>query len=136
MQRRNGHRFAAVEANQCGIDQITHFHDFAQGVDVDTGAVPNLRAGGCGQYGLHINTLRRKFQAQALGQKQHKRLGRPIDRHTELRCQTHHRTDVDDGAFTCFGKAWRDGAGEPHQRGGVEGHQLRNAVGALLDEGA
>ncbi|CAI8784070.1 hypothetical protein EMIT0373P_11618 [Pseudomonas chlororaphis] len=69
-----------------------------------------------------------------MGEEQHERLGRTVDRHAELRCQAHHRTDVDDRAFACFGQARGDGAGEPHQRRGVEGNQLRNAVGALVDE--
>ncbi|MDT4838663.1 hypothetical protein FQZ97_724250 [compost metagenome] len=136
MQWRDGHRLAAIEADQGCVDQIVHFHDVAQGIDVDARALPDLRAGGRRQNGLHVDALGGEFQAHALREKQHERLGRTVHRHAELWRQPNNRADIDDRAVTGLCQAWGDGAGESYQRGGVKRDEVSDAVWRLFDKAA
>lgn len=70
-------QLATVEANQCRIDQFTHFHHLGEGVDVDTGPRPNFGAGRCGQHRLYIDALGRQLKVQTLRQKQNEGFGAP-----------------------------------------------------------
>lgn len=63
-------RKATIKADECGIHQITYFHDLVQGIDIDARAIPDFRAGSSRQHGLYVDALRCQLQAQSLGQKQ------------------------------------------------------------------
>lgn len=91
VQRRDSDEFATIEAHQRRINQFTDLHDLGKRIDVDAGALPDFRAG-CGrQHRLHVDPAGRQLEIQSLRQEQHEGFGGAVDRHTELRCQTHHR---------------------------------------------
>ncbi len=55
MKRRNRYQLAAIEPDQCSINQLTHFHHLGESVDIHTCMRPDFGAG-CGrQHGLHID---------------------------------------------------------------------------------
>ena len=85
-KRRDGHRFATVEADERRIDQIVYLHHVGKRRDVGADVFPDLRSRRGGKHGLDVDALRPELEAEPLRQKQHEGFGRAVDRHAELRC--------------------------------------------------
>ena len=133
-KRRDGHRFATVEADQRRINQIVDLHHVGKRVDVGANMFPDLRSRRGGKHGLDVDALRPELEAEPLRQKQYEGFGRAVDRHSELRRQADHGADVDDRPFAGLRKTRGDGAGKPHKCCRVEGDDPRDIIGRLIDE--
>lgn len=66
MQRRNSHRFAAVEPHQGGIDQFIHLHDAGNGIHIFAAVLPNLGARRRRQYRLDVYAFRAQLNIEPL----------------------------------------------------------------------
>jgi hypothetical protein len=62
----DGDRLTSIEAHQCGVDQFADIHHGRDGIDVATGALPDLGSCRGRQHGLHVDAAGAKLDLQRL----------------------------------------------------------------------